>query len=195
MIPLVSMRQYAGPAGDEPLAVELHNTVYAARGTPVDGLADEAMAASWVAAMADHLPEVAIGPVEDLASLHRLRTAVRAALHARTDRRPVDRAVLDEINAASAGAPSIVVAEAVGDTGMRAVQRYPGSASQAVLRSVLAASAIELISGDDGDRLRTCGAPGCVLMFLKDHPRREWCSASCGNRARQARHQARLRNR
>jgi predicted RNA-binding Zn ribbon-like protein len=27
-----------------------------------------------------------------------------------------------------------------------------------------------------------------VLVFLKQHPRREWCSAACGNRARQAGH-------
>jgi hypothetical protein len=43
--------------------------------------------------------------------------------------------------------------------------------------------------------LRACGAPGCVLMFLKDHPRREWCSNACGNRARQARHYDRTRKR
>jgi predicted RNA-binding Zn ribbon-like protein len=41
--------------------------------------------------------------------------------------------------------------------------------------------------------LRACGAPGCVLMFVKDHPRREWCSVACGNRARQARLTARRR--
>ena len=34
-------------------------------------------------------------------------------------------------------------------------------------------------------------APGCVLYFIKDHPRREWCSTACGNRARAARHYAR----
>ncbi|MFI6847287.1 CGNR zinc finger domain-containing protein [Kitasatospora sp. NPDC050467] len=30
--------------------------------------------------------------------------------------------------------------------------------------------------------------PGCVLYFVKKHPRREWCSAGCGTRARAARH-------
>jgi predicted RNA-binding Zn ribbon-like protein len=187
------MRQYPGPRGDGPLAVEFHNTMYAARGTPVDGLADESMAASWIAAVADRLPDAAVGPVDDLASLHRLRIAVRDALHARMDRRQVDQSVLDELNAASAGAPGVVAVEVVGEGGLRSIQRYPGSPPHAVLRSAIARSTIELLSAEVGDRLRTCGAPGCVLMFVRDHPRRAWCSASCGNRARQARHQARRR--
>ncbi|MFD2356647.1 CGNR zinc finger domain-containing protein [Nonomuraea ferruginea] len=29
-----------------------------------------------------------------------------------------------------------------------------------------------------------------MLYFLRDTPRREWCSAGCGNRARAARHYA-----
>ena len=35
---------------------------------------------------------------------------------------------------------------------------------------------------------RATHAPGCVLYFVQDHPRREWCSTACGNRARVARH-------
>jgi predicted RNA-binding Zn ribbon-like protein len=41
--------------------------------------------------------------------------------------------------------------------------------------------------------LRACRAPGCVLYFVRDHPRQEWCSVTCGNRARAARHYRRLR--
>jgi len=54
--------------------------------------------------------------------------------------------------------------------------------------ATIAADAIDLITGARRDDLRTCGAPRCVLMLLKDHPRREWCSYRCGKRARQARH-------
>jgi hypothetical protein len=46
----------------------------------------------------------------------------------------------------------------------------------------------------DSPRLRACQAPGCVLYFVKDHPRREWCSTACGNRARAARHYRRHRD-
>jgi predicted RNA-binding Zn ribbon-like protein len=59
--------------------------------------------------------------------------------------------------------------------------------------SALAADTIRLLTGPERDEIRACGAPGCVLVFLRRHPRREWCSAACGNRARQARHYARSR--
>ena len=54
--------------------------------------------------------------------------------------------------------------------------------------SAIAADAIDLITGPSREHLKVCRAPGCVLAFLKEHPRREWCSPGCGNRARQARH-------
>ena len=43
-------------------------------------------------------------------------------------------------------------------------------------------------------QLRACLGPGCVLYFVQQHPRREWCSAGCGNRARVARHYHRHRS-
>lgn len=57
------------------------------------------------------------------------------------------------------------------------------------LLGTIAAQAVELFGR--GEDVRACLGPGCVLYFLKDHPRQEWCSAGCGNRARAARHYAR----
>ncbi|MET9049418.1 CGNR zinc finger domain-containing protein, partial [Streptomyces sp. NPDC004362] len=34
-------------------------------------------------------------------------------------------------------------------------------------------------------------APNCLLFFVKNHARREWCSPTCGNRMRVARHHRR----
>ncbi|WP_317183827.1 CGNR zinc finger domain-containing protein [Intrasporangium sp.] len=42
--------------------------------------------------------------------------------------------------------------------------------------------------------MRACYGPGCVLYFVREHTRREWCSAGCGNRARVARHYHRTRS-
>nr|WP_083986585.1 CGNR zinc finger domain-containing protein [Frankia sp. EI5c] len=50
-----------------------------------------------------------------------------------------------------------------------------------------------MLGGGSGAAPRSCAAPGCPLFFVKHHPRREWCSAACGNRARVARHYARQR--
>jgi predicted RNA-binding Zn ribbon-like protein len=57
----------------------------------------------------------------------------------------------------------------------------------------VAEQAAGLLGGDDAARLRACYAPGCVLYFIKTHPRREWCSVACGNRVRAARHYQRIR--
>jgi predicted RNA-binding Zn ribbon-like protein len=62
-----------------------------------------------------------------------------------------------------------------------------------VALATLAADAIELLTGSGRQDIRACRAPNCVLMFFRDNPRRRWCSAACGNRARQARHYARTR--
>jgi predicted RNA-binding Zn ribbon-like protein len=59
----------------------------------------------------------------------------------------------------------------------------------------VAEDAIQLLAGDDAASLRACHAPGCVLYFVKTHPRRQWCSVACGNRARAARHYQRSKTR
>src|SRR5204863_4905656 len=43
---------YAGPLRDEPLALELHNTIYATSRGAVDGLADPASRVAWLEALA-----------------------------------------------------------------------------------------------------------------------------------------------
>lgn len=57
----------------------------------------------------------------------------------------------------------------------------------------VATDAVHLLTGPDAPHIRACQAPGCVLYFVKAHPRREWCSDACGNRARAARHYQRIR--
>ncbi|SFP88496.1 CGNR zinc finger domain-containing protein [Amycolatopsis rubida] len=58
----------------------------------------------------------------------------------------------------------------------------------------VARESIALLGGPDAAKLRACHAPGCVLYFMKTHPRREWCSVACGNRARAARHYEKIRS-
>jgi predicted RNA-binding Zn ribbon-like protein len=67
-----------------------------------------------------------------------------------------------------------------------------GSGPEAAL-SWIAGEAVLLFTGPDAGLLRACPGPGCVLYFVRAHPRREWCSAVCGNRARVQRHYQRHR--
>jgi predicted RNA-binding Zn ribbon-like protein len=183
------MSDYQGPIRGAPLPVELHNTLYAVRGGVADGLADAAGMRAWLAALADRLPSGAGAVDADrLDDLVALRGAVREALHAAVERRAVPDAAVAELNRRSARSPESLQ---LGRRG--AVTLYHAPDATDVVLGVIASSTIALVDGSQAGELRACGAPGCVLMFVKDHPRREWCSTACGNRARQARHYARTK--
>jgi len=186
---------YAGPLHDEPLAVELHNTLYASEGKVVDGLATETSARAWLDAIAHRLPPEGSGRLPTRAELIQLRDPVREVLHAALDGETFSRSSLDVINRISADAPRSPVARwRPGAPPVADVDTH-GASRAAVVLAALAADVIDLLTSAGREALRSCGAPGCVLLFVKDHPRREWCSAACGNRARQARHYARVRHR
>ena len=184
---------YRGPVRDEPLAVELHNTLYGAGGRVVDGLANKSAVRSWLRALGGRLPEPARNANTPRTDLLRLRDAVREALRAALERRPVPEHALETINRAAAAAPhASVLVDGLEPSSSTA---YPGSAPGDVLLAVIAESAVGLLGGPGREALRACGAPGCLLLFVKAHPRQEWCSPACGNRARQARHYARRTSR
>jgi predicted RNA-binding Zn ribbon-like protein len=195
------------PLLGEPLPVELMNTIWADRGGVHDALGETAGAMAWLRAAAPRLG-LAIEPDtaddSDIGHLGRQLVALRDALRqlaaeATGDPRPVAAAAasplshaVSAVNRASAAAPRWpALLWAPGDTPAQ-LTRTSGPAAAAAV-SVIAEQAISLFSQDSRLQLRACLAPGCVLYFLKDHPRREWCSASCGNRARAARHYQRHR--
>jgi predicted RNA-binding Zn ribbon-like protein len=157
------------------LAIELHNTI---RKGPVDTLSADLR--GWLETVADRLPvdpgAVDVARLDDFLAL---RAAVRAALHAPD---AIPAAAVAELNQRSGANPRSLE--------LPGRERHHGATATDVVLGVIAADAIALVSGDA--ELRVCGAPGRVLMFVKDHPRREWCSNACGNRARQARHYARV---
>lgn len=179
---------YPGPLRHEPLAIELHNTLYAANGETFDGL-DQSRA--WLDGLADRLPDLPGAP-PSAKQLVALRDPVRAALHAAVDGDALDPTVIEAINRAAARAPQSP-AIVRGKHGVEATVDHHHASRADVVIATLATDAIELLTGPHRHDLRACHAPGCVLMFLKDHPRREWCSNACGNRARQARHYRRSR--
>ena len=96
---------------------------------------------------------------------------------------------LATLNAALAAAPPPVLRRVDGSFRLGAGRR--------TVPAVLAELAMEgaALVADPDRPLRACRAPGCVLYFVKDHPRREWCGVTCGNRVRAARHYARVRGR
>lgn len=189
------------PFRDEPLAVELANTVYAVRGVPVDGLGDADQLAAWLAANADQLGTAGTRRPrrrqalsgDDVAIFRTLRGAIRHlfdAVLAAEAPSPAAIRVLNEIRARGPGYERLVW-PAGGEPTAEPVIAAASFADTAA--AAVAVDAISLLAGPRQERLRRCGAPGCVLFFVKDHPRRAWCSAACGNRARLARFRQRHR--
>lgn len=187
--------RYPGPLRAEPLAIELHNTIYAAGGQVIDGLADQASADVWLDGLAHRLPQADrptnAGPA--VAEIVALRNVVRVALRAAVDAGSQDPLVLEAINAASARAASAPVALWRADAPPALGTTFLSATSAEIVLGAFATDAVELLTGPRREDLRACGAPGCVLLYLQDHPRRAWCSNACGNRARQARHYQRTR--
>ncbi|MCX5555167.1 ABATE domain-containing protein [Streptomyces sp. NBC_00038] len=187
---------------DARLALDLALTVrHDGHGGVADDLAEPTGLTAWVRAHLDVLPgsEAYVADDPALIAVRDLRAAVRA-LFARAVRpaepSPADAARLlpvpeavARLNAAAARTPTVPVL--AWPDGADPVVRQQPQHGRPELTAVLARAAIAFLASPDRQRLRACHAPRCVRYFLKEHPRQEWCKASCGNRARVARHHER----
>ncbi len=179
------------PTPDEPRPVLLMNTIWASRSQVHDDLATVAGLNEFLGFTAGETGE------DDLLAFRTLRQALRdlAAVLTQDTRavareRDLARAVRDLNRSAKRAVewPQLVAEDG------KLVRHNEGEGSPANrVLAAIAAEAVELFTGEQHAGLRACYAPGCVLYFVKDHPRREWCSPGCGNRVRAARHYRRNR--
>jgi predicted RNA-binding Zn ribbon-like protein len=183
---------------DEGVPVRLMATIWADAHGLHDDLGADADLDAWLDAVGvdrSGQPSTAA----ELALARRLRDATRrlAAQATRDDRRAAQSATTDldaalrDLNGAVTHlpVPRLTLSNGV----LRASSARDSSAVLAGLAGV-AQESIALLGGADAAKLRACYAPGCVLYFMKTHPRREWCSIACGNRARAARHYDKVRS-
>jgi predicted RNA-binding Zn ribbon-like protein len=180
--------------------VDFMNTVWADRNGIHDTLADQHGLTQWLAGTM-LTGTVPTGTVLDEAAVRRFR-ALRYALRVLAaevtgDTRPVAghsardvAGAVSTVNRTCAAAPSWsqLTWRASGEPSRQLVTAAP--VADSVLARLAEAGAV-LFGSDQAGQLGACLAPGCVLYFLRDHPRRQWCSDGCGNRARVARHYAR----
>lgn len=194
------------PSPDEPTSVLLMNTIWANRAGVHDALTTPAELSAWLTAVGHRLFVGGDGAAaavrrRDVKEFARLRAALRRlAVEVTGDTRPraIDATgghdaewaatVLNTASAAAPPTPTLLWPGRVARLSAPAGIRAPAAALSAI-----AGTAVGLLGGPDSELLRACQAPGCVLYFVKDHPRREWCSTACGNRARAARHYSRHR--
>ena len=178
---------------DEPVPVRLMNTIWADRYGVHDALETVGNLRAWLAATRADEDEPTPG-AGDLQAFRSLRDALRrlAALVTDDQRSRAGSATRDprqavaEVNRAATQAPACPQL-AYQNGQLRLAPAGRTTPAQRALASI-ARDAMALLTGESRVELRACQAPGCVLYFVKDHPRREWCSTACGNRARAARH-------
>ena len=183
---------------DEPVPVRLMNTTWADAAGVHDDLRSPADVDAWLDAAGIDRSGARATPGE-LARARVLRDAARRlAAFVTGDSREAASSAMGSVRDAVA-AVNLAVSELpaprleLRDGHLELTAHARPSPVVAGIAQV-AAGAIELLSGIAAGRLRACHAPGCVLYFVKTHPRREWCSVACGNRARAARHYEKVRS-
>lgn len=182
----------------EAAPIELANTRYASReGSAGDALRTAEDLAMWLGRVAERLPAglaaAAAGNVrdDDVVRARALRKAIRSLLGSAAGYGPLDATAATAVNAASSAGPGWLELDARDGVPAALVRRFSASPMAAVL-SVVAQEAVELLAA--GAAVRACATPGCVLFFVREHPRRTSCSPACSNRARAARHYERHRH-
>ena len=182
---------------DEPLPVRLMGTIRAGADGIHDDLSTTADVDEWLDAVG--IDRAGAHATErELAQARALRDAVRRlAGYVTQDTRPAAAsamtdvaAALDLVNSVAAELPGPRLALHDGRLELGAGR---GTSAVATGLAQVAEQAVGLLGEAEATRLRACYAPGCVLYFMKTHPRREWCSVACGNRVRAARHYQRAR--
>jgi predicted RNA-binding Zn ribbon-like protein len=184
------------PALGEPLAIELANTLFTDGGRPLDALTTPAALTGWLQTNAERIdpPPPRRLRAGDLERARELRAIIRALLATAVDGDPPPAATVRRLNELAALAPFTARLHWPADEPPKAQLSPAGAGRLDALLALLAHSAIDVLGGSGAGRLRRCEAPGCINYYLKDHPRRAWCSPKCGNRVRVARHYKRSRH-
>jgi predicted RNA-binding Zn ribbon-like protein len=129
--------------------------------------------------------------VRDLDRIHAVRTALREVAEAIVEQRAPRGGALDTVNRALHARQVIELLPA--PDGVSVDHRHVGDPIDDALARLADPLVDELTSGRP-ERIRVCDSETCHWLFYDASPtrRRRWCDmATCGNRAKAARHRAR----
>lgn len=196
------------------LALEFLDTLEYQRGQPVELLRTAADAVDWLEEHGlihdpcepelDVIRDSAPAGERALARIRKVRAALREIVDATVEDRPPSPEAIDSVNSVMDARQRIVLVA-------RAAEPHPGDPAGTPcvvldhrhvgdpLDDVLARLAERIAraaSGSDAERLRICDNDECRMPFYDASRtgKRRWCDmATCGNRAKAARHRARVR--
>ena len=184
----------------EPAPVRLMNTIWADTAGVHDDLTTPAALHHWLVAVDQRYAADAVEhPCPDeLAEAKLLRDSLRRlAAFLTDDARPAAQSPVESVDdgvaAVNRAAAHLPQTELVLQGGLLRRDRPASASPTRVALAELAHDSIDMLTGPSGKKLVACHAPRCLLYFVRSQPRREWCSETCGNRARAARHYQRIR--
>ena len=184
----------------EPAPVRFMNTIWADTAGVHDDLTTPAALRDWLVTVDHRYAAAALeNPRHDeLAEAKLLRDSLRRlAAFSTDDPRPAAQSPVDSVDDAAAAVNRAIThlphAQLVMLGGQLHSDRPAPTSPTRIALAELAHDSIDVLTGPSASKLRACQAPGCVRYFVRSHPRREWCSEICGNRARAARHYRRIR--
>jgi predicted RNA-binding Zn ribbon-like protein len=125
--------------------------------------------------------------------IHRVRSAIRELADATVERRPPRQRQLDEVNRMLRTPYTYYLVQA--PDGVSLDHRHDGDPVEGALARLVESVAREVSQGNP-ERIRVCANPDCRWVFhdTSRSGRRKWCDmATCGNRAKVARHRERKR--
>lgn len=183
----------------EPLPVELMNTIRGGRGGVRDALDGDVAVHVWLNAMVERVAaesgvQSIAYPLKDAryvaGDLRALRDALRClAAESTEDPRTPTSGIAHTQAVSTINTLARTRAELVWPVDGEPARTATARGSQARLTvGLIARQAVDFFGGPQRHQLRACLASHCVLYFVKDHSRREWCTPKCGNRARVKRH-------
>lgn len=176
------------------------NTIWADTAGVHDALTTPAALHDWLVTVDHRYAAHASGAPrpDELVEAKLLRDSLRRlAAFSTDDPRPAAQSPVDSVDDAVAAVNRAIThlphTQLVVRDGRLYSDRCAPTSPTRIALAELAHESIDLLTGPGATNLRACHAPGCVRYFVRSHPRREWCSETCGNRARAARHYRRIR--
>jgi len=179
-------------------SLDFVNTFGLTDGHPFDDLATTHQAIDWLHQRTGLDPALVAESPEALERITRARTAFRQLWDAAAEERPVDAAAVQEVNRVLRHRSVLeleVAADGSSGPTLRLASRFTGDEVDCALAE-LAEPLVRAVGSDEAAKARICANDTCRWVFFdssRTHQRR-WCDmASCGNRAKAARHRARAR--
>ena len=176
-------------------AFDFINTLHLDEGVLVDDMTSDGDVAAWLAThgMLHGVSDRAEAECRDgLERARQVRAALRRLVDTTASGAPPDPDAVEVLN--SVLLSRVVPLLEAGPTGLRIGHRHIGDAVDGAL-ALLVEPILEELADGRPERFRVCANDRCRWTFFDSSPtgRRRWCDMkSCGNRAKAARHRARL---